>query len=241
MIPHTLSVIVPAYNEAARIGRTLQELCAALPAFAADWEVRVVDDGSVDTTVEVVRAASAVNPRVILQRESHRGKGAAVRAGMLAARGDFLFLCDADLSMPIAGLPRFIELAIDRFDIVIGSREGLGATRIGEPKYRHFMGRLFNTLVRGAAVPGIQDTQCGFKMFTRAAATSVFPLATIDGWAFDIEVLVIARRHGFRIHEMPIEWHHRELSRVSPVPDALRMARDVFRIRARAMRGHYDA
>ncbi len=235
----SLSVVIPAYNEEARIGPTIDALAAFLPSLGRAWEIRVVDDGSRDATCEEVRNRSGLDPRIVLQREPHRGKGGAVRAGMLGAEADLRFLCDADLSMPPGELPRFLRLAPDPFDIVIGSREGAGARRVDEPNYRHHMGRAFNRFVQRTAVAGIADTQCGFKLFTREAAEAIFSKTTIDGWAFDIEVLVIARLLGLRIHELPIEWHYRDRSQVSPVKDAFRMARDVLRIRAKAMRGGY--
>ena len=237
-----LSIIVPAFNEAARIGPTLTALQAALPSIVPAWEIRVVDDGSTDDTGAVVEAAAAAagDTRIVLQREPHRGKGGAVRAGMLASRGDLRFLCDADLSMPVTELPRFLAQVPATCDIAIGSREGEGARRVGEPGLRHAMGRVFNTLVRRLVLQGIEDTQCGFKMFTGAAADAVFSRITLDGWAFDIETLVVAQRLGLRVVEMPIEWHYRDRSQVSPVRDSLLMARDVLRIRARAARGRYD-
>lgn len=234
-----LSIVVPAFNEAGRIGRTLDELAAVLPSLVRDWEVRVVDDGSTDGTVAVVRTRAAVEPRIVVQEEPHRGKGGTVRAGMLAARGDLRFMCDADLSMPISELSRFLSVVPERADIAIGSREGLGARRVGEPAYRHYMGRAFNAMVRIVAIGGVADTQCGFKMFTRQAAEAVFSRVATDGWAFDIEVLVIARQLGLRVDVLPIEWHYGEQSRVSVVRDSAAMARDVLRIRARAARGGY--
>lgn len=235
----SLSVVIPTFNEASRITETLSALQACLPGLAADWEIRVVDDGSRDETADVVTAISAEDSRVVLQREKHRGKGGAVRAGMLAARHDLRFMCDADLSMPVVELPRFLALVPDGFDVVIGSREGTGAHRIGEPGYRHVMGRAFNALVRSLAVPRINDTQCGFKLFTGGAAQAIFSRVTLDGWAFDIEALVIADRLGLRVCEMPIEWRYRDRSQVSPLRDSVLMARDVLRIRANAARGLY--
>jgi glycosyltransferase involved in cell wall biosynthesis len=199
----------------------------------------VVDDGSTDATASIVEIAVRADDRIVLQREPHRGKGAAIRAGLLAARGEQVLMCDADLSMPVRELPRFIALVPAQCDIAIGSREGLGARRVGEPLHRHWMGRLFNALVRLGTLGGISDTQCGFKMFSRPAVERIFPLTTIDGWAFDIEVLSIARRQGLRIVEVPIEWHYREHSRVSLVRDSFRMARDVLRVRANALKGRY--
>jgi dolichyl-phosphate beta-glucosyltransferase len=236
----SLSIIVPAFNEAARIGLTVSALQSYLPTLGLPWELRIVDDGSRDQTAAIVESLSRVDPRVVLQREPHRGKGGTIRAGMLAARTDLRFMCDADLSMPVTELARFLELVPSRFDIVIGSREGTGARRIGEPAYRHVMGRAFNALVRSVAMPAVHDTQCGFKLFTGTAADAVFSRTTIDGWAFDIEALVIASQLDMRVHEMPIEWHYRELSRVSPGRDSLLMARDVLRIRWNAARGTYN-
>jgi dolichyl-phosphate beta-glucosyltransferase len=175
----------------------------------------------------------------VLQREPHRGKGGALRAGLLAARGELRFMCDADLSMPISELPRFIAAVPAECDLAIGSREGSGAKRVGEPEHRHAMGRVFNMIVRLSGLSGIQDTQCGFKMFSARAAETIVPRLTLDGWAIDIEMLVIAARHGLRVRELPIEWHYRERSRISPLRDSLRMTRDVLRIRWNAMRGRY--
>ena len=235
----SLSVVVPAYNEAAQIAQTLRELCVYLAPMRFSWEVRVVDDGSEDATRSIVATAAESDARIVLQAEPHRGKGAAVRAGMLNATGDLRFLCDADLSMPLPELPRFLGLVPGHCDIAIGSREGAGARRVGEPGYRHVMGRGFNRLVRGALLPGLEDTQCGFKLFSGAAASAVFRQVTIDGWAFDIEALYVARRLGLRILEIPIEWHYREQSKVSPVRDAILMARDVALVRLNAARGKY--
>lgn len=237
--PH-LSVVIPAFNESGRIAATLDELRAHLPGLSPAWELRVVDDGSTDGTAEIVAGVASRDPRVVLQRERHRGKGGAVRAGLLAAQGELRFMCDADLSMPARELSKFLALVPHRCDIAIGSREGDGATRVGEPAYRHRIGRIFNWVVRLGALPGIDDTQCGFKLFTREAVERIFPLVTIDGWAFDIEVLYIARRLGLRVEEVPIEWHYRELSRVSMMRDSFRMARDVLRVRGNAIRGRYE-
>jgi dolichyl-phosphate beta-glucosyltransferase len=234
-----LSVVIPAFNEAGRIEETLASLCDALPGMASTWEIRLVDDGSTDDTVRRVEAVAARKPRVVVQREPHRGKGGAVRAGMLAAAGRLRFMCDADLSMPAAELARFMALVPARCDVAIASRELSGARRIGEPPHRHLMGRAFNALVRWLAVPGIADTQCGFKMFSREAALSIFPRVTTDGWAFDIEALVIARESGLRVIEVPVEWHYREQSRVSVLADPVRMTGELWRIHRRARAGLY--
>lgn len=235
-----LSIVIPAMNEAERIGESLRALQDGLPASAAPWEIRVVDDGSTDETPKIVSELAARDPRIVLQREPHRGKGGALRAGLLAARGELRFMCDADLSMPVSELPRFIAAVPSQCDLAIGSREGEGARRVGEPEHRHAMGRVFNLLVRLSGLSGIQDTQCGFKMFSARAAEAIVPRLTLDGWAIDIEMLVIATKQGLRVREIPIEWHYRERSRVSPVRDSLRMSRDVLRIRRNALLGRYD-
>jgi dolichyl-phosphate beta-glucosyltransferase len=235
-----LSIVIPAMNEAERIGASLATLQAELPVSAGGWEIRVVDDGSTDETAKIVEQAASRDPRIVLQREPHRGKGGALRAGLIAARGARRFMCDADLSMPISELPRFLAVVPTECDVAIGSREGAGAKRVGEPGHRHAMGRVFNLLVRASGLSGIQDTQCGFKMFTSRAVETIVPRLTLDGWAIDIEMLVIATRHRLRVREIPIEWHYRERSRVSPVWDSLRMSRDVLKIRLNALRGRYD-
>jgi glycosyltransferase involved in cell wall biosynthesis len=235
--PITLSIVIPAFNEARRITATLDRLCAYLGGQPWEWEIRVVDDGSADGTPEVVETAARQNPRIVLQREPHRGKGGAVKAGLLAAGGDYRFICDADLSMPPAELPRFLPPQLGHFDVAIGSREGAGARRVGEPWRRHLVGRVFNFAIRTLVVPGIADTQCGFKLFTAASVRAIFPHVTLDGWAFDVEVLSIARALDLRIVEVPIEWHHRTESKISVLRDSWPMLRDLFKVRARARRG----
>jgi hypothetical protein len=142
--------------------------------------------------------------------------------------------------MPVSELGRFLEAVPGRCDVAIGTREGQGARRVGEPGYRHVMGRFFNALVRASALSDVSDTQCGFKMFTAAAVDAIMPWTTIDGWAIDIEMLFLARRRGLRVLEIPIEWHYRDQSQVSPVRDSMRMSRDVLRIRFNALRGAYS-
>jgi dolichyl-phosphate beta-glucosyltransferase len=235
-----LSVVVPAFNEAQRIGETLDELQRWLRGSQLEWEVRIVDDGSEDETVGIVERAAQRESRIVVQREPHRGKGGTVRAGLLAARGTLRFMCDADLSMPLDELSRFLEVVPSRYDIALGSRQAATARRVGEPLHRHVMGRAFNTLVRAAVLPDISDSQCGFKLFTARAAEAIFSKATISGWAFDVEALFIAGRQGWRVGEVPIEWHYRSESKVSMVRDPFRMVRDIWQIRANARAGLYD-
>ena len=236
---HSLSIVIPAFNEAERIETTLAELQRALPHFVQQWEIRVVDDGSSDQTASIVEQAARRQPRIVLQSEPHRGKGATVRAGLMRATADLRFMCDADLSMPVAEIPRFLAVVPSQCDVAIGTRQGIGARRVGEPAYRHLLGRGFNAAVRAMALPGIQDSQCGFKMFTADAVARIFPKTTLAGWAFDVEVLVITRQLGLRLKEVPIEWHFREQSRVSAVRDSLGMFRDLRTIRQNARRGLY--
>ena len=236
-----LSIVIPAMNEQERIGDSLRALQAQLPASAAPWEILVVDDGSTDRTAEIVADAATRDPRIALRREPHRGKGGALRAGLLAARGEVRFMCDADLSMPLSELPKFLEAVPSACDLAIGTREGPGARRVGEPGHRHTMGRVFNGIVRLSGLAGIQDTQCGFKLFSAKAAELIVPRLTLNGWAIDIEMLVIAARCGLRVREVPIEWHYRERSRISPIRDSFLMTRDVLRIRWNDVRGRYGA
>jgi dolichyl-phosphate beta-glucosyltransferase len=234
-----LSIVIPAYNEARRLEATIDTVCQYLRGQSWTWEVRVVDDGSRDETAAIAERLAAGERRLLVQREPHRGKGGAVKAGLLSARGAFRFICDADLSMPINEIARFLPPSLSRFDVAIGTREGLGARRVGEPSYRHVMGRLFNGVVQRLALPGIEDSQCGFKMFTAAAVQRIFPLVTIDGWAFDVEVLTIARAQRLQVVEVPIEWHYRSESQVSMVRDSLGMLRELLRIRLRSFTGAY--
>jgi dolichyl-phosphate beta-glucosyltransferase len=233
-----LAVVVPAFNEDARIGETLAELHGWLGRQPWAWEIRVVDDGSTDRTAATVEQATPAGAPIVLQREPHGGKGAAVKAGLLASRAAYRLICDADLSMPVSELPRFLAAA-ETADVVIGSREGQGARRIGEPVIRHLAGRAFNHAVQWLMMRGIEDTQCGFKLFSAAAVDAIFPLVQTRGWAFDIEVLYVARQQGLTIREVPIEWHYRRQSRLHLLRDGVGMLADLLAIRARAARGAY--
>ncbi len=235
--PVLLSVVVPAFNEHARIVRAIDALSQCLPELTPSWEIRIVDDGSADDTARLAETAASNDPRIVVQREPHRGKGGAVAAGMAAARGDLRFMCDADLSTPPAQISRFLAVVPATCDIAIGSREVPGARRIGEPAYRHLMGRAFNWLVRATTLAGIADTQCGFKMFSARAARLVFPLVQTSGWAFDVEVLAVARALGLRIREVPVDWRYEAVSRISPLKDTVGMTRELLAIRRRVRSG----
>jgi glycosyltransferase involved in cell wall biosynthesis len=234
-----LSLIIPAYNEQARLPYTLSQLEAFLCARQIDYEVIVVDNGSSDATSAVVQQATTTFPGLRLVRTDRRGKGRAVRTGVLTARGEVVLFADADLSWSAEDLPRFLELVDESTPVVIGSREGSGARRIDEPVYRHLMGRVFNRFVQALAVPGIEDSQCGFKAFSLTAARAIFTRQRIDGFGFDVEVLYLARRLGFDIRVVPLRWEHKENSRVAPIRDTLGMLSDVLRVRLNAWRGRY--
>ena len=234
-----LSVVIPAYNEERRILPTLRRVAEYLGIQPYTWTVVVVDDGSADNTAALVEEFSAEQPNVSLLPVPHGGKGSAVRAGMLHATGAYRFLCDADLSMPIEQLERFLPPRLTEFDITVGSREAPGAHRFNEPYIRHLQGRLFNLFIRLIAVPGINDTQCGFKCFRAEAAESLFSLQRTSGWSFDVEVLFLARRLGLRLLEVPIDWHHDPDSRSRRLRDGLSMGVETLRLRWNARRGRY--
>lgn len=232
-----LSLIIPAYNEEQRLPRTLTKIQAFLKEQPYESEVLVVENGSTDRTAAV---AEEFAPGVRLLREPRRGKGLAVRRGMLESAGDYRFICDADLSMPIEEVNHFLPPILDDYDIAIASREVAGAIRHNEPAYRHWIGRIFNSMVRTMAVPGFQDTQCGFKCFTAEAAEALFPLQRIDGWTFDVELLFVALRLGYRVKEVPINWYYFPGSRVRIVSDSWLMLTDLFRIRNNWRQGLYQ-
>jgi glycosyltransferase involved in cell wall biosynthesis len=236
-----LSLILPAYNEQARLPYTLSELADYLCRERLACEVIVVDNGSTDATSAVAHQAikDFPPPGLRLLRTDRRGKGVAVRTGMLAARGEVVLFGDADLSWSVEDITRFLEAVGAETPIVIGSREGRGARRIGEPAYRHLMGRIFNRVVQALAVPGIEDSQCGFKAFRDGAAQAIFSRQRLDGFGFDVEVLYLARRLGYPIHVLPLRWEHKENSRVQPVRDTLSMLADVLSVRLNDWRGRY--
>jgi glycosyltransferase involved in cell wall biosynthesis len=234
-----LSVIIPAHNEEHRLPGSLTKVTEFLRSQPYESEVIVVENASHDRTAEVALGFAEGHPPVRLLREARRGKGLAVRIGMLASHGAFRFICDADLSMPIEEVNRFLPPRLEGFDIAIASREAPGARRYGEPAYRHWIGRGFNLLVRVLAVPGFHDTQCGFKCFAGAAAEDLFHSQIIDGWTFDAEVLFLALRRGYRVIEVPIPWYYVPGSRVHLVRDSLAMLLDLFTIRRNWRRGIY--
>jgi dolichyl-phosphate beta-glucosyltransferase len=236
-----LSIVVPAYNEEKRLPDSLPRIIQFVQQQEYSIEVIVVDDGSTDRTADIVREFQKQAPFITLLQVDHGGKGHAVRAGMMQAHGEYLFLCDSDLSMPIEEVTKFLPPALDGYDLAIASREIEGARRYDEPGYRHLMGRVFNLIVRLLAVRGIQDTQAGFKCFRRDAARQLFPLQTVDGWGFDVEILFIAQRHGMKMVEVPINWYYKNRSQVRPIQDTYNMFREALTVRLNAWQGRYKS
>jgi len=247
-----LSVVIPAYNEQARIASTVKALVDYLAIWSNEtsdrtWELIVVSDGSTDATALIVSEIAESDDHVRLIDAPHGGKGAAVRRGMDEASGAWRFLCDADLSMPAGNLGRFfadVGQNVDdgagqpEFDVSIGSREASGARRFDEPRSRHIKGRLFNYAVKVLALRGIEDTQCGFKLFSAESATKLFPHQSLDGWAFDVELLVMAKKAGFSVGEVPIDWRYAEGSKMTMSKGVLAVL-DVARVGMNNLFGKY--
>ena len=227
-----LSVVIPAYNEEERIFPTLKRITEYLATKSASYELLVVDDGSSDATVSIVKAVADKYPAVRLIRlDRNLGKGGAVKRGVMESVGEMVFFTDADLSTPIEEIEKFFPL-FPAYDVVIGSRAIDGANiRVHEPFYRETLGRLFNKIVRVLCVPGFVDTQCGAKIFTRAAAQAIFPLVRTERFSFDVEVLFVARRLGYKIKEIPIQWFFSANTTVRTFIDGPRMLWDLFHIR----------
>ena len=236
------SIVIPAYNESGRIPATLRSILDCVHAHQWNVEIIVVDDGSRDTTAEVVRAIAAEAPEVrLVQNPGNRGKGYSVRNGVLHTFGEVVLFTDADLSSPIEEADGLFAAIASGADIAIGSR-WLERTRqtIRQPLYRQFFGRCFNGVTRAVMRLPFADTQCGFKAFTRAAAQTVFQLQTIDRWGFDPEILFIALKRGYRVDEVAVSWAHDERTRISYLKDGLRMLQDIAIVRWNALRGRYN-
>ena len=228
-----LSVVIPAYNEEQRLAPTVAALARFLAARPGRWEIVVVDDGSTDGTVALCRQLAARWPALrLVATAPNRGKGHAVRVGMLSARGALVLMYDADGSTPASEIPRLLApIRSGAASVAVGSRYVAGASSRSQPLWRRAWSRVVNLLVRRTLVPGVRDTQCGFKAFTAAAARDLFGRATIDGWAFDLEVLALALRLGHRVVEVGVAWTDDGRSRVRPVHDFWKVLREAATIR----------
>ncbi len=240
-----LSVVIPVYNEAARVGKTLKESFAYLKSKKIRAEILVVDDGSKDDTVEVVnqlkRLAGRGQVLKVLKHSVNRGKGAAVRTGALASRGMTILFMDADNSTPLSEFENFRPALKGGVEVLIGSRAvDRKKVKVHQPLHREAMGRVFNLMVQLIATPGLWDTQCGFKVFSRRAAQAIFPLQTIERFGFDVELLYIGRKLGFKVREVSVHWFDNPASKVHVFRDSTQMFLDLLIIRWNDLKGLYS-
>lgn len=229
-----LSIIVPAFNEERILPSSLERIAAFVEAQSFVTEVIVVDNASSDLTKDVVEDFERRYPFIKYCYEPVRGKGAAVRTGMLAGKGDYLLICDADLAVPIEEVDRFLPPQLNGCDVAIASREKKGAKRHNEPFRRHLTGRIFNFVVRTLILPGLYDTQCGFKCFRREIALDLFRASKIAGWSFDVEILYLARLKRYKIVEVPVNWYYGEQSKVSLLRDSWQMLKEIAELKKKA-------
>ena len=237
-----LSIVIPAYNESARIERTLARVMECVAQQGWDAEVLVVDDGSKDSTPEIVQEWMQRYPRLhLIKNLGNRGKGYSVRNGLLQAAGEIVMFTDADLSAPMEEAERLFAAIREGADVAIGSR-WLDKQRqtVHQPLYRRFFGRCFNWVTRLIMGLPFKDTQCGFKAFKRSAAQIIFRLQRIERWGFDPEILFIAQKLGYEIREVPVTWGHDERSRMSYLKDGMKMLEEMAVIRANSLAGRYD-
>ncbi len=239
-MPPFLSIIIPARNEETRLPRALRQVFAFLEKQAFSSEVLVVENGSQDRTFAIARELTQSFPGLRILHEDLPGKGRATRRGVLEADGNYRLIADADFSMPVDQINRFLPPACT-CDIAIASREAAGAKRYNEPGFRHLTGRIYNFWIRALVLPGLQDTQCGFKCFRDSVAKDIFPLQTLTGWSFDVELLAIARHHNHSICEIGIPWYYNPGSKINVLHDSLRMFLDLLQILRNLRRGVYDA
>lgn len=244
-----LSVVIPVYNESSRMVRSLSEVWSYFQDATEQAEIIVVDDGSADDTLQIAQEFARNHGNVTVLAEPHRGKASAVLAGLEHASGAIVGFMDVDLATPLSAYEPCRDAIVAGAGVAIGSREGIGAERVDEPWYRHVMGRVFNGLVQLLLLPGIHDSQCGFKFFSRAALDDVLPRTQLYRnageirmprvTAFDVELLFIARQQGHEIAVIPVTWHYGDQSKVNPVTDTLQNLRDVLMVRINGWMGRY--
>jgi glycosyltransferase involved in cell wall biosynthesis len=234
-----VSIIIPAYNEEPRLPKTLERVAAFLKTQTFEYEVVIVENGSHDRTLAIAQEFAKNNPCFRAIHSKQKGKGRAVQLGMQETQGQYRFMCDTDLSMPIEELPRFLPPSIENPQVVIASREAPGAIRYNESHYRHWGGRGVNLLIRLLVLPKLWDTQCGFKLFREDIAADLFGQQTLMGWSFDVELLYIARLRGYEITELPIPWYFSPESKVSPMKDGIQLFFDIWKIRKNHRQGLY--
>lgn len=236
-----LSIVIPAHNEESRLPPSLAQIDGFLQKQPYDAEVIIVENGSRDRTHKVALDCAGEYPylRVLQSPDNLRGKGLAVKQGMQAAQGDWRFICDADLSMRIDELVKFLPPASDGYDILIASREAPGALRVDEPEYRHIMGRVATYIIKAAAIGDYEDTQCGFKMFRGQVADDLFAVQRMNGIGFDVELLYIAKRRGYKVKEVPITWYYDTYSTMRLWDDSVKLLREIWEIRQNWRRGLY--
>lgn len=236
-----ISIVIPAYNESARLRPTLDRILSFVRGQAWDAEVIVVDDGSRDETASLVQDYARTNEIVrLVQNHGNHGKGYSVRNGVLNAQGAIILFTDADLSAPIEEAPKLLKALESGADVAIGSRWVRAELQAQHQSVsRQIMGRAFNLLLRVLLRLDFKDTQCGFKAFRRSAAKALFPLQKIEGWGFDAELLFLARRLGIQVAEVPVRWSHDEATRIRPLADGSKMVMEMLRIRCYSLLGKY--
>lgn len=236
------SIVIPAYNESARLGATLDKVLDYVRTQAWDAEIIVVNDGSRDNTAEIVRGYTEKFPQMrLVENPGNRGKGFSVRNGVLNSRGRRILFTDADLSSPIEEAPKLFQALEEGADVAIGSRWLRAEMQTQrQPLHRQLFGRIFNLMLRTTLGLQFADTQCGFKAFTRGAAQSIFPLQRIERWGFDPEILFLARKFGFKVREVPVAWGHSGGTRINPIVDGSKMFAEMFRVRWYNLTGKYD-
>ena len=234
-----LSLILPAHNEAGRLASCLSQVKAFVNAQSYESEVLLVENASTDETLNIAKSFLEDFPQLKIIQLEQAGKGNAIRTGMLQAEGQYRFMADVDFSMPIEEINKFLPPLLENSQLSIASREKAGSKRIDEPFYRHLIGRAFNFLVQLLVLPGIQDSQCGFKCFSAEVAEVIFPKQRLDGWSFDVEILCIAREMGFEIREVPVIWTYQKGSRMNVLRQSWRMFKDLLLIRSNKRKGLY--